>query len=88
MVISGNVLKNIPDSIPMLGITLYFQNINVNNGSIELLVTEKETKESEFIIMQAIIFPWINILWTGCFLMILGSIMAVYYRLKNTVKPK
>lgn len=86
MVISGNVLKNIPDSIPVLGLTLYFQNINVNNGNIELLVTENQTKESEFIIMQAIIFPWINILWIGCLLMILGSITAAYYRIKNTVK--
>lgn len=37
----------------------------------------------EFIIMQAKTFPLINILWLGCVLMLLGSIMAVFYRVKR-----
>jgi cytochrome c-type biogenesis protein CcmF len=37
--------------------------------------------DREFVVMQAIIFPGINILWTGCILMALGSFMAVRRRL-------
>jgi len=39
--------------------------------------------EHEFVIMQAIVFPGINILWIGCVLMALGSGMAVWQRVKR-----
>jgi len=39
--------------------------------------------EREFVIMQAIIFPGINILWIGCVLMALGTGMAVWQRVKR-----
>ena len=41
--------------------------------------------EREFVIMQAIIFPGINILWIGCVLMALGTGMAVWQRVKRAV---
>jgi len=34
--------------------------------------------------MQAKTFPLINLLWLGCILMLLGSIMAVFYRVKRS----
>ena len=39
--------------------------------------------EREFVIMQAIVFPGINILWIGCVLMAMGTFMAVRQRLKR-----
>lgn len=36
----------------------------------------------EFIVLHAIRFPFINILWIGCIVMFIGTIMAVVYRLK------
>ncbi len=36
--------------------------------------------ETEFVVMQAIIFPGINILWIGCVLMFIGTSMAVWHR--------
>jgi len=36
-----------------------------------------KSNKKEFIIMKAIIFPGINILWTGCILMIIGSLLAI-----------
>jgi cytochrome c biogenesis factor len=33
--------------------------------------------------MKAIIFPGINILWTGCILMAIGTAMAVYQRIRK-----
>ena len=38
----------------------------------------------EFIVMQAKTFPLINLLWLGCILMLIGSVMAVFYRVKRT----
>ena len=43
--------------------------------------------EAEFVVMQAIIFPGINILWIGCVLMFLGTGMAVWQRVKRKPAP-
>ena len=40
--------------------------------------------EAEFVVMQAIVFPGINILWIGCVLLFLGLGMAVWQRVKGT----
>ena len=40
--------------------------------------------EQEFVVMQAIVFPGINILWLGCVLLFLGTLLAVRQRIKRT----
>jgi cytochrome c-type biogenesis protein CcmF len=37
----------------------------------------------EFILLRAMQFPYINVLWIGCVLMVLGTLMSVIYRVKN-----
>ncbi len=39
--------------------------------------------EAEFLVMQAIVFPGINILWIGCVLLFVGTLMAVWQRVKR-----
>ncbi len=39
--------------------------------------------DREFVVLQAIVFPGINILWTGCVLMALGTFMAVRRRFRS-----
>jgi cytochrome c-type biogenesis protein CcmF len=41
-----------------------------------------EVAEAEFVVMQALIFPGINILWIGCVLLALGTGMAVWQRIR------
>ena len=69
--------------IPDLGLKLSFNKIDPATGKIELSVHEKKSNKRNFIIMKAIIFPGINILWIGCLLMIAGSLIAVRYRIKQ-----
>jgi cytochrome c biogenesis factor len=38
---------------------------------------------NEWIIMKAIEFPGINILWLGCVLLVFGSLMSAYFKRKN-----
>ena len=47
----------------------------VEGGKLGLDVAERE-----FVVMQALIFPGINILWIGCLLLALGSGIAVWQR--------
>ncbi|MBK9149430.1 MAG: cytochrome c biogenesis protein CcsA [Flavobacteriales bacterium] len=42
-----------------------------------------DVAEQEFVVMQALIFPGINILWIGCVLLALGSGMAVWQRVRR-----
>ncbi len=54
----------------------------INEKDIEVAMREiKDDQSNNFIIMQAIIFPGINILWMGCFLMVFGTLFAVVRRL-------
>jgi cytochrome c-type biogenesis protein CcmF len=39
--------------------------------------------EAEFVVMQALMFPGINILWIGCVLLALGTGMAVWQRFRQ-----
>jgi cytochrome c-type biogenesis protein CcmF len=44
--------------------------------------------ESEFVVLKAILFPGINILWIGCMLLALGTGMAVWQRTRRTPSSK
>jgi cytochrome c-type biogenesis protein CcmF len=39
--------------------------------------------ESEFVVLQALMFPGINILWIGCVLLALGTGLAVWHRVRE-----
>lgn len=56
---------------------------SVKDGLIGINVFERE-----FVIMQAIVFPGINILWIGCVLMALGTGMAVWQRIRSTWRTR
>src|SRR5690606_10386660 len=40
-------------------------------------------RQREYVVMQALVFPGMNILWTGCFVMVLGCFMALRQRRKK-----
>lgn len=66
------------------GLKIELERINPQTRTVEVNMAElKGGKMNDFIIMQAIIFPGINILWVGCILMVLGIFLSVYYRLTH-----
>jgi cytochrome c-type biogenesis protein CcmF len=38
-------------------------------------------QKSDFIVLKAIIFPWMNVLWLGALIMLTGLILSLYKRL-------
>jgi cytochrome c-type biogenesis protein CcmF len=74
-------IYGLPDGIEDIGLKVSFNNINPKDGSIELTFIQKNVSR-DFIVMQAIVFPYINLLWLGCFIMIIGTIIAIYSRVK------
>ena len=46
---------------------------------------EKKSNDPPFILMQAFIFPYINLLWLGSILMGVGSLLAVWKRIYRSL---
>ncbi|MCB9226840.1 MAG: cytochrome c biogenesis protein CcsA [Chitinophagales bacterium] len=55
---------------------------NPQTESVELAYKDKEGSE-DFIIMKAIVFPYINVLWIGGIIMLLGALMSAFKRYFN-----
>jgi cytochrome c-type biogenesis protein CcmF len=73
----------VSDSMPEAGIKLSFEGIDPEAESFNFRVVEDAPKFNDFIVMKAIVFPGINILWIGCIIMGLGSFLAVWQRIKR-----
>ncbi len=81
MVIRGNRIFSIDDEIETLGLLLSLKGINPENGKLTVHLSEKLKNAADFVIMQAIVFPYINVLWLGCIIMTLGTLVSVYNRI-------
>ncbi len=63
-----------------LGVKLTFWKVRPENNKIDVYSAIKLSKKADFIVMEASIFPGINILWLGCLIMIIGTFLAVRER--------
>lgn len=88
------ILKNnmvLPDEFTLeeLGLKFIFWKINPNEGTVEIQMSEKVNNTKEFIVLEAYMFPYINVLWIGCLVMITGTIISIVERRrKNKLKTK
>ncbi len=83
-VIHENRIQPIASKIDELGLQFLFWKINPANATIEISLQEKKENIRDFIVMQAMIFPYINILWIGCIVMIIGTMLAIWERIKRS----
>jgi len=61
-----------------------FEDVELESKKIILKAwTKKDEDEKPFIVQKAIVFPLINILWIGSILMVIGSFIAVWQRVKR-----
>ena len=69
-----------------LGLKMVFWKINPEEGTVEITLSQNVDKKTDYIVMEAFVFPWINVLWTGCVIMVIGSVIAVFHRIKRNRK--
>ncbi|HWY33837.1 MAG TPA: hypothetical protein VNX68_04280, partial [Nitrosopumilaceae archaeon] len=81
-ILRNNQVEPESDEIDELGLKFSFWKINPDQGSVEITMAEKQSNKKDFIVMKAFMFPYINILWLGCLIMICGTILAVWQRIK------
>jgi cytochrome c-type biogenesis protein CcmF len=82
------IIKNMnslskPALLDTLGLKFDFARIDPDKGKMEIIVSEKKGNKKEFIVMKAIVFPGINILWTGCLIFIFGMILTIRKRIRK-----
>lgn len=69
-----------------LGLKFGFTKVDPETNKFEITVAEKKSNIRDFVIMKAMIFPGINILWIGCILMFIGTWIAVRKRIDESKK--
>ena len=60
-----------------------FDEVNPEAGSIQIKAYEHIDNDKPFIVMKAIIFPYINVLWIGMILMAIGTGIAMIQLFRN-----
>ncbi|HQQ93151.1 MAG TPA: cytochrome c biogenesis protein CcsA [Bacteroidia bacterium] len=84
--IQKNVIVPLEDRVDALGLKMVFWKINPDEGSIEISMSEKLSNNKDFIVMEAYIFPYINILWLGCLTMAFGTGVAIVERIRKLIR--
>jgi cytochrome c-type biogenesis protein CcmF len=82
-IIKNNIIIPEVDQIEKLGLKFSFWKINPENGTVEITMSERVNNTKDFIVMKAVMFPYINVLWVGCITMALGTFIAVIERRKK-----
>ena len=67
---------------------LRFSNIYPDKNKLELMVYQKPKKSKDnWIVMKAILFPYINLFWVGGILMVVGFLISIFRR-NSEIKVK
>lgn len=74
-----NAMSTLPASADAYGITADIERVNPEKQTVSLIINERE-KAVDFIIMKAIIFPYINLVWLGGIITFLGAFVSMYRR--------
>lgn len=82
--IHRNQIVSIDADLPDPGLKIKFREVDPKTGKITITVTEKAGSKPDYIVMEAIVFPWINVLWLGSVIMGIGTAMAVFNRIRKS----
>lgn len=95
--IRGNRPFNIKDEAPAAGLHFRFVSLDPGTESLQLMVAKADSPEagavpvevatdayrSDWIVLEAIVFPGINLFWLGSLLMMIGLGIAMAYRIQQ-----
>ena len=77
---------NIEDTVTALDLKVRFENIIIKSAdsvSTEIMVKQTDPKD-DFIVLKALVFPYINLLWLGVMVMVLGFFISLGNLLSKT----
>ena len=82
--IKGNTKVDFGKKVDEVGLKLRFTNILPDKDKLELTVYEKPKAErKDWVVMKAIVFPYINLFWGGTIIMVIGFILSIFRRFRE-----
>ncbi|RBL91554.1 cytochrome c biogenesis protein CcsA [Chitinophaga flava] len=76
---------SVEDTLAALNLSVRFARIMPAENKIELKVKEA-AGFSDYVVMKALVFPYINVLWLGVIVMVIGTGMSIVQRTRRTEK--
>jgi len=65
------------------GLKLRFSKILPDKGRVEITVYQQPENKKPWIVMSALEFPYINFLWSGTIIMVIGFLLSIFRRNKE-----
>jgi cytochrome c-type biogenesis protein CcmF len=85
--LKGNSVFDFGKKVEDAGLKLRFTKIipgkTAADGKVEITVYQQPESKKKFIVMKAIEFPYINFLWAGTIIMVIGFFMSILRRNKE-----
>ncbi len=81
--IKGNSVFVFPRKVEDVGLKLGFSKIIPTQNKIEIMVYQQPESKKPWIVMSALDFPYINVLWTGTVIMVIGFLLSIFRRDKE-----
>jgi cytochrome c-type biogenesis protein CcmF len=86
---------NLKDLVPDLGLVFRFTHIDPNTETVTLEVAEQnfdairveiaeQVPRSDYLVLQAIVFPGIKLFWLGSVMMLLSIFLAMWHRIRRS----
>ena len=70
-------------TIDEAGLKFRFSNIYPEKDKLELMIYQKPLAPKKWIVLKAIKFPFINLLWGGTIIMVIGFLLSIFRRQKE-----
>lgn len=81
--IKNNAAFSFPKKMDEFGLKFRLVKIIPEDHKFEVEMLKKPGKQKDYIIMKAIVFPYINLLWSGTIIMVIGFAFAIARRVKE-----
>lgn len=80
--IKDNQVSNMTDTLRPLGLMISINKINPQDESIEFGIRQR-AQQDDYVVVKAMIFPYIGVLWTGIIVMFIGFAISWSARRNN-----
>ena len=79
-VVKNNTVFPLESKVDEIAMKFRFINILPEKGSFQVIAMSKKPGKRDWVIMKAMIFPYINFLWGGAVIMVIGLFMSIIRR--------
>jgi cytochrome c-type biogenesis protein CcmF len=81
--IKGNNGYDFARKVDDVGLKLRLSKIIPQDQKVEITVYQQPESKKAYIVMKAIVFPYINFFWSGTIIMVIGFLMSIFRRNKE-----